>query len=62
MKDAIKEKFDGIKHKWIYYHIATKTFHDVVDTITTKIYNKEITIWRLYNENDVTYNCNCFRY
>ena len=42
MKDAIKEKFDGIKHKWIYYHIDTKTFHDVVDTITTKIYNKEI--------------------
>ena len=42
MKDEIKEKFSGIKHKWIYYHIDTKTFHDVVDTITDKIHSKEI--------------------
>ena len=42
MKDRIKDKFNGIKHKWVYFHIDTETFQDIVDLISTKVYSKEI--------------------
>ena len=42
MKDKIKDKFKGIKHKWIYFHIDTETFQSVIDVISNKIYEKEI--------------------
>lgn len=42
MKEQIKEKFIGVKHKWIYYHIDTNTFQDVLSKISTKVHNKEI--------------------
>ena len=42
MKDKIKLKFSGVKHKWIYFHIDTQTFQNVIDVISTKIHNKEI--------------------
>ncbi len=42
MKDKIKLKFSGVKHKWIYFHIDTQTFQNVIDIISAKIHNKEI--------------------
>jgi len=42
MKDEIKIKFSGVKHKWIYFHIDTQTFQNVIDVISNKIHNKEI--------------------
>ena len=42
MKDKIKLKFSGVKHKWIYFHIDTQTFQNVIDVISNKVHNKEI--------------------
>ena len=41
MKDKIKLKFSGVKHKWIYFHIDTQTFQNVIDVISAKVHNKE---------------------
>lgn len=37
MKDKIKEKFDGVKHKWIYFHTDTREFQYILDKITLGI-------------------------
>jgi hypothetical protein len=42
MKDQIKQKFNGVKHKWIYYHIDTETFQVILNDISSKVHNKEI--------------------
>ena len=42
MKDKIKLKFSGVKHKWIYFHIDTQTFQSVIDVISEKVHSKEI--------------------
>ena len=42
MKDKIKNKFSGVKHKWIYFHIDTQTFQDVIDVISQKVHSNEI--------------------
>ena len=42
MKDKIKLKFSGVKHKWIYFHIDTQAFQKVIDVISNKVHNKEI--------------------
>ena len=42
MKDKIKLKFSGVKHKWIYFHIDTQTFQNVIDVISAKVHSKEI--------------------
>ena len=42
MKDKIKLKFSGVKHKWIYFHIDTQTFQNVIDVISSKVHSKEI--------------------
>ncbi len=42
MKDKIKLKFSGVKHKWIYFHIDTQTFQNVIDVISRKVHDKEI--------------------
>tara|TARA_R100000773_G_C4195821_1_gene100033 strand:- start:32 stop:577 length:546 start_codon:yes stop_codon:yes gene_type:complete len=43
MKDKIKEKFFGIKHKWIYFNIDSKEFQDILNVITESIRSKKIT-------------------
>ena len=40
MKDKIKEKFSGIKHKWIYFHTDTREFQHILDKITVAINEK----------------------
>lgn len=42
MKNKIKTKFSGIKHKWIYFHVDTQTFQRVIDVISSKVHSKEI--------------------
>ena len=42
MKDKLKSKFNGVKHKWIYFHIDTQTFQDVIDVISQKVHSNEI--------------------
>lgn len=42
MKDEIKEKFSGIKHKWVYFHTDTPEFQYILDQTTKAINNKEI--------------------
>jgi len=42
MKEKIKLKFSGVKHKWVYFHIDTQTFQNVIDVISNKVHNKEI--------------------
>jgi len=42
MKDKIKLKFSGVKHKWIYFHIDTQAFQSVIDFISSKVHSKEI--------------------
>ena len=42
MKDRIKEKFSGIKHKWIYFHTDNIEFQIILDQITVEINNKNI--------------------
>ena len=43
MKDKIKQKFCGVKHKWIYFHTDTIEFQHILDKITVEIHNKNIT-------------------
>ena len=40
MKDKIKEKFSGVKHKWIYFHTDTREFQHILDKITVAINEK----------------------
>ena len=40
MKDKIKEKFNGVKHKWIYFHTDTREFQHILDKITIAINEK----------------------
>jgi hypothetical protein len=42
MKNQIKEKFLGVKHKWIYYHIDSNTFQSILDKISAKVHAKEV--------------------
>jgi hypothetical protein len=42
MKDQIKQKFNNVKHKWIYYHIDTETFQLILNDISSKVHNREI--------------------
>lgn len=42
MKDKIKLKFLGVKHKWIYYHTDSEVFQDVINKISEKVHNNEI--------------------
>ena len=42
MKEKIKEKFFGVKHKWIYYHIDSQNFQVILNKISTADHNKEI--------------------
>ena len=42
MKDQIKLKFSGVKHKWIYYHTDSKTFNLIVNKISDKVHTNEI--------------------
>ena len=44
MKDQIKNKFSGIKHKWIYYHIDSEMFQFVINHITNEIHKNEIKV------------------
>lgn len=43
MKDKIKNKFSGVKHKWLYFHTDDREFQAILDKITLEIHNKKIT-------------------
>ena len=40
MKDEIKQKFSGVKHKWIYFHTDTREFQIILDKISLEINSK----------------------
>ncbi len=42
MKDELKTKFSNQKHKWIWFHVESEIFKDVVDCFTYNITNKNI--------------------
>lgn len=42
MKGKIKEKFNGVKHKWLYFHTDTYEFQIILDQITREINDKKI--------------------
>jgi len=42
MKNEIKQKFLGVKHKWIYFHIDSQVFQTILDIITEKVNSKEV--------------------
>ena len=42
MKNEIKQKFIGVKHKWIYFHIDSNTFQNILDKISAKVHAKEV--------------------
>lgn len=42
MKDKLKSKFDGIKHKWIYFHTDSYEFQLILDEITKAVNDKTI--------------------
>ena len=41
MKELINKKFFGIKHKWLYFHIDTNTFQDIIFHIDSAIKSGE---------------------
>jgi hypothetical protein len=42
MKDEIKNKFLGIKHKWIYFHIDSEEFQVLLDKISEMVHANKI--------------------
>jgi transcription antitermination factor NusG len=44
MRDLIQNKFQGIKHKWFYLPTTSKDFQYVVDLLTQKINQGNITV------------------
>ena len=42
MKDEIKNKFNGIKHKWVYFHTDSHEFQLILDELTTAIRENKI--------------------
>tara|TARA_S200000501_G_C20832164_1_gene747765 strand:+ start:592 stop:1140 length:549 start_codon:yes stop_codon:yes gene_type:complete len=42
MKDEIKKKFLGIKHKWIYFHIDSSEFQMLLDRISGMVHSNSI--------------------
>ncbi len=43
MKDKLKLKFKNHKHKWIWFHVDSVVFNDVIDCFTKNITQKNIT-------------------
>ena len=43
MKESIKKKFEGIKHKWIYYDIDSDIFREIIKQLTLSIKQNNIT-------------------
>ena len=44
MRDLIQNKFQGIKHKWFYLPLTSKDFQQIVDLLTQKISQGEISV------------------
>ncbi len=42
MKDEIKNKFLGIKHKWIYFHVDSLEFQTLLDKISEMVHANKI--------------------
>jgi len=43
MRNLIQNKFQGIKHKWFYLPIASKDFQQIIDLLTQKISQGDVT-------------------
>ena len=44
MRDLIQNKFQGIKHKWFYLPIASKDLQQIIDVLTQKINQGDVTV------------------
>jgi len=44
MRDLIQNKFQGIKHKWFYLPVKSKDFQKIIDLLTQKINQGDITV------------------
>ena len=40
MREEIKNKFEGVSHKWVYFHTDSYEFQYILDSITTAISEK----------------------
>ena len=56
LKEEIKKRFEGKRHKWIWFNIDTNEFYKILDVITENIKSKN------YKSKNAIELINCFKF